>query len=182
VPEPPAPEADPADQAGTTGGGTTTLTRTTPLEVSTPVAGRVVALADVPDRIFSSGVLGRGVGVVPSVGQVFAPVDGTVASAMPHAYGIVTDSGAELLIHVGIDTVQLDGAHFTQRVGPGEPVRRGDLLTEVDLDAVRAAGFDPVTVLIVTAAARYDLVAVTTEPEVGLGQTLLTLTASADGS
>lgn len=129
----------------------------------TPVAGQVVSLAAVPDKVFSSGALGNGVAVLPSEGKVYAPVAGTVLSVMPHAYGIKTDAGMELLIHIGLDTVNLKGKHFTPRVEQGQRVNEGDLLAEFDLDALVLDGYNPMTVMIITNTSRYGTVVAVAE-------------------
>ena len=120
--------------------------------LTAPVAGTATPLEKVADPVFSSGALGNGVGIVPSDGHVLAPVAGTVVTAMDsgHAYGIRTDDGVEVLVHVGLDTVNLKGEGFSPRVGAGQRVGRGDPLVDVDLAAVRQAGYDPTTVLVVT--------------------------------
>ncbi len=155
------PEAhhEPAGSAETpTGGGTALLTRS--VELVAPVGGRVVALADVPDKVFASGALGAGVGLVSTDTRVLAPIEGTVVTAMAsgHAYGIKSDNGVEVLVHIGIDTVQLDGAGFTPAVQRGQRVRPGDLLAEIDLDVITRAGYDPTTVVVVTNSARMSAV------------------------
>jgi PTS system beta-glucosides-specific IIC component len=159
---------------GTAGsGGTATLTGTRVLEVLAPVAGRAVPLAAVPDAVFSSGALGAGAAVLPSAGRVVAPVDAEVVSVLPHAYGLRTPEGVELLVHVGIDTVQMGGSGFTPAVAPGAQVRAGDLLTEVDLAAVRAAGHDTCTVVVVTGGADPTAVLPAAEGRVDAGDALL---------
>jgi PTS system beta-glucosides-specific IIC component len=160
---------------GTTAGsgGTATLTGTRVLEVLAPVAGTAVPLAAVPDAVFSSGALGAGAAVVPSAGRVVAPVDAEVVSVLPHAYGLRTPEGVELLVHVGIDTVQMGGSGFTPAVAPGAQVRAGDLLTEVDLAAVRAAGHDTSTVVVVTGGADPTAVRPAAEGRVAAGDALL---------
>jgi PTS system beta-glucosides-specific IIC component len=155
------------------GGGTATLTGTRVLEVLAPVAGTAVPLAAVPDAVFSSGALGAGAAVVPSAGRVVAPVDAEVVSVLPHAYGLRTPEGVELLVHVGIDTVQMGGSGFTPAVAPGAQVRAGDLLTEVDLAAVRAAGHDTSTVVVVTGGADPTAVLPAAEGRVDAGDALL---------
>ena len=129
-------------------------------EVTAPVSGELVSLAAVNDRVFASGALGSGLGIVPSSGQVYAPFGGTVVSAFPtgHAFGIKSDDGIEALIHIGIDTVQLDGKGFTAAVQQGQVVQAGDLLATVDLDAVKAAGYDPTTILVITNTAQFAAV------------------------
>ncbi|MFD7027381.1 beta-glucoside-specific PTS transporter subunit IIABC [Streptomyces sp. NPDC059917] len=144
-------------------------------EVAAPVRGRVVPLADVADPAFAAGALGDGAAVVPSSGTVHCPIDGTVLSVLPHAYGIRSPEGVEVLVHIGIDTVRLDGRHFTTTVRRGDRVRLGDPLCEVDLAAVEAAGYDTTTMVIVLDPAAAGAVRTTEEREVALDATLLSL-------
>ncbi len=125
--------------------------------VTAPIAGRAIALAEVEDPTFSSGLLGPGLAVDPAEGPVVSPVDGEVLVAFPtaHAYGIRSASGIELLIHVGMDTVQLDGKHFTARVRAGDTIRRGQPLVDVDWAAVKAAGYQTVTPVVVSNATAF---------------------------
>lgn len=118
--------------------------------VALPVSGQVLALAEVPDKVFSSGAMGPGVAIVPTEGKAYAPISGTLVTVMPHAFGIRADNGLEVLVHIGLDTVELGGAHFTPQVQAGQRVSAGDLIDEFDIAGIRAAGFDPTTVLIVT--------------------------------
>ncbi len=122
--------------------------------VTSPVHGRAIALADVEDATFASGMLGPGVALIPDHGPVVSPVDGTVIVAFPtgHAYALRSASGVELLIHIGMDTVKLGGEHFTPRVKKGQQVRRGDVLADVDWAAVAAAGYDLTTPVVVSNA------------------------------
>lgn len=159
--------------AASGGAGTATLTGTRVLEVLAPVAGAAVPLTAVPDAVFSSGALGAGAAVVPSDGRVVAPVDAEVLSVLPHAYGLRTADGVELLVHIGIDTVQMAGAGFTPAVAAGSSVRAGDLLAEVDLAAVRAAGHDTSTVVVVTGGVEADAVRPAAEGRVSSGDALL---------
>lgn len=103
-------------------------------DILAPMSGSVIALEQVPDSTFASGLLGKGVAIIPAVGQVIAPFPGEVASLFQtkHAIGLQSDSGIELLIHVGIDTVKLDGVPFTAHVKEGDRVQAGDLLIELD--------------------------------------------------
>jgi len=134
--------------------------------ITSPVAGTVVPLAAVPDKVFASGALGKGLAVLPSEGTIYAPVSGTLVTVLPHAYGIKADSGAEVLIHVGIDTVNLNGKHFAPKVVQGEHVATGQVLVEVDLAAVKAAGYNPMTVVVVTNSPDYSAVVPVAEGEV----------------
>ncbi|MEU0104919.1 beta-glucoside-specific PTS transporter subunit IIABC [Streptomyces sp. NPDC006129] len=118
--------------------------------LAAPVAGKAVPLAEVPDQVFASGAMGSGLAVIPSEGKVYAPLSGTLVSVMPHAFGIRSDSGVEVLVHIGLNTVELQGRGFTPAVAQGQRVNAGDLLTDVDLKVITDAGYDPITVLIVT--------------------------------
>ena len=130
------------------------------VEVSAPVSGAVVPLAEVKDKVFASGALGKGIGIVPSSGKVYAPFAGTVVTAFPtaHAFGIKSADGVEVLIHIGIDTVQLEGKGFVAAVTQGQVVEAGDLLANVDLDVVKAAGYDPTTIVVITNTAQFAAV------------------------
>lgn len=135
--------------AAAAGGGVATLVRTD--IVTAPVAGTLVRLEDVADKVFASKALGEGVGIVPTAGRVVAPVSGTLVTVPEsgHAFGIRTDDGVEVLVHVGIDTVRLDGKGFSVAVAKDEHVMAGDVLANVDLDTIRGAGYDPTTVVVV---------------------------------
>ena len=112
----------------------------------------MIPLADVDDAAFSSEVLGKGYAVKPSVGMVKAPFSGTVETLMDsyHALGLISDDGMVLLIHVGLDTVQLNGKHFTPKVKVGDRVNIGDVLLEFDKEAIEAEGYQTVTPVILT--------------------------------
>ena len=130
------------------------------VNVLAPVAGRAVALADVQDKVFASGAMGKGLGIVPADGHIYSPISGTIKAAMKtgHAYGIKSDDGVEVLVHIGIDTVQLQGRGFESAVTRGQQVRAGDLLAVVDLDVVAEAGYDITTLVMVTNTAQLDSV------------------------
>jgi len=106
----------------------------------------------VNDKVFSSRVLGDGVGIIPTSGRITSPVSGVLLTVPKsgHAFGIKTDSGVEVLVHIGIDTVRLKGENFTVAVEKGAHVKAGDLLAEVNLDGIRAAGYDTTTMVTVT--------------------------------
>ena len=127
----------------------------------TPIVGDVVALADVNDPVFSSGAMGQGIAVKPSQGVVYAPADAEVSIAFPtgHAFGLKTTDGAEVLIHVGIDTVSMDGDGFDAKVAQGDKVKAGDVLGTFDSNKIAAAGLDDTTMVIVTNTADYASVA-----------------------
>ncbi|MGY3334056.1 PTS system beta-glucosides-specific IIC component [Streptomyces filamentosus] len=145
--------------------------------LAAPVAGRVVDLDEVGDPVFASRALGEGVGIEPADGHVVAPVDGELAvvAETGHAFGIRTADGVEVLIHVGIDTVQMNGEGFDVRVRAGERVRAGDLLVEVDLDAVRAAEHPAVTLMTVTNTAELASVEPHTGQSVAAGAPVVTV-------
>lgn len=141
--------------------GTATATEVAgTVEVLAPVDGNAVALTEVPDKVFASEAMGQGVGIVPVDGHVYAPISGIVKAAMKsgHAYGIKSADGVEALVHIGIDTVQLDGHGFTPAVTRGDHVNAGDLLAVVDLNVVSAAGYDPTTLVVITNTAQLTAV------------------------
>lgn len=125
--------------------------------IQTPIVGDVVALSNVNDPVFSSGAMGQGIAVKPSQGVVYAPADAevSIAFATGHAYGLKTANGAEILIHVGIDTVTMNGEGFEQKVAQGDKVKAGDLLGTFDSNKIAAAGLDDTTMVIVTNTADY---------------------------
>ncbi|MDN5571734.1 MAG: beta-glucoside-specific PTS transporter subunit IIABC [Propionibacteriaceae bacterium] len=161
------------------GAVTDVLTKT---EVTSPVTGRIVELADLSDPVFASGAMGPGVGVVPIDGEILSPVTGTVIVAMKtgHAFGIRTDDGVELLVHVGVDTVKLNGKGFSNPVVKGARVAAGQTLVTADLDTIAAAGYDPTVILIVTNFKKVGPVqTLTTDADVIAGEPVLTVAPAA---
>ncbi|MFB1097384.1 beta-glucoside-specific PTS transporter subunit IIABC [Terribacillus sp. JSM ZJ617] len=126
---------------------------------TSPVAGKMIPLSQVQDEVFSSKAMGDGIAVVPSKGELYAPVDGEISMIFEtsHALGMKTETGAEILFHVGLNTVQLGGEHFTPQVKVGDQVKEGDVLLTFDLEKIKAAGFDPVTLAIITNTDKYDV-------------------------
>lgn len=116
-----------------------------------PVTGKAVPLSEVNDPTFAEEMLGKGVAVIPADGKICAPADGEIGMVFDtlHAVSMTTDFGAEVLIHVGLDTVKMNGEGFTGHVKAGDHVKKGDLLLEVDLDKVKAAGYDTITPMLV---------------------------------
>ena len=116
-----------------------------------PVKGKVVDLKEVNDPTFSTGMLGQGVAIIPSEGKIYAPADGEIAMVFDtlHAVSMTADNGVEILVHVGLDTVELKGEGFEGHVKAGDKVKKGDLLLTVDLDAVKEAGYDTITPMLV---------------------------------
>ncbi|MCY7267719.1 PTS beta-glucoside transporter subunit IIABC [Klebsiella variicola] len=144
-------------------------------DILAPMSGSVIALDQVPDSTFASGLLGRGVAIIPAVGKVIAPFPGEVASLFQtkHAIGLQSDSGIELLIHVGIDTVKLDGVPFTAHVKEGDRVQAGDLLIEFDRQAILDAGYDLATPIIISNSDDYREIDTVASSAVEAGQPLL---------
>ncbi|HGJ1852156.1 TPA: sucrose-specific PTS transporter subunit IIBC [Streptococcus pneumoniae] len=141
----------------------------------TPIVGDVVALADVNDPVFSSGAMGQGIAVKPSQGVVYAPADAEVSIAFPtgHAFGLKTRNGAEVLIHVGIDTVSMNGDGFEAKVAQGNKVKAGDVLGTFDSNKIAAAGLDDTTMVIVTNTADYASVAPVATGSVAKGDAVI---------
>ncbi|MDY3298215.1 glucose PTS transporter subunit IIA [Selenomonas sp.] len=127
------------------------------IRLDSPVEGELVALSAVNDPVFGSGAMGRGAAVRNPKGQVFAPFDGeiTVFFETKHAIGMKSEDGVEVLIHVGMDTVKLNGEHFTAKAAQGDKVKKGQLLLEFDPEAIQAAGYETTTPFVVTNAADY---------------------------
>ena len=145
----------------------------------TPIVGDVVALADVNDPVFSSGAMGQGIAVKPSQGVVYAPADAEVSIAFPtgHAFGLKTTDGAEVLIHVGIDTVSMNGDGFEAKVAQGDKVKAGDVLGTFDSNKIAAAGLDDTTMVIVTNTADYASVAPVATGSVAKGDAVIEVKA-----
>lgn len=141
----------------------------------TPIVGDVVALADVNDPVFSSGAMGQGIAVKPSQGVVYAPADAEVSIAFPtgHAFGLKTRNGAEVLIHVGIDTVSMNGDGFEAKVAQGNKVKAGDVLGTFDSNKIAAAGLDDTTMVIVTNTGDYASVAPVATGSVAKGDAVI---------
>ena len=116
-----------------------------------PMAGKAVPITEVPDPTFAEGMLGNGIAIEPAEGKVYAPCDATVDMMFDtgHAVSLVADCGAEVLIHVGLETVSLEGKPFTVHVANGDKVKKGQLLLEADLEAIKAAGLPTITPMLI---------------------------------
>lgn len=147
----------------------------TTLTVFSPLSGETMPLEKIEDAAFSQGLLGLGIGIIPAKGEVVAPFDGTILSLFPtnHAIGIVSDDGIEVLIHIGLDTVQLDGHYFNSLIQQGEHVTKGQKLVTFEIDKITQAGFSVVTPVIVTNTSDYLDILPTDSSQVNAGQTLL---------
>lgn len=135
--------------------------------ITTPITGVVKKLSEVNDPTFAQGLMGQGVAIEPTVGRVVSPVDGMVATIFntKHAIALVSDSGAEVLIHVGMDTVELGGKHFKAHIETGQRVKKGELLVEFDIEAIKAAGYELTTPVIITNSQNYTTINVLEEHE-----------------
>lgn len=147
------------------------------LEVGSPVQGTVIPLSQVHDEVFSSGSMGGGVGILPTEGKIYAPFDGTVAMVFPtgHAVGLCSQNGTEMLIHIGIDTVQLDGKGFHSVVKQDAVIHKGDLLVEFDPALLKKEGYDPTVIVIATDMDRVQNLQITAQGAVHAQTTLMTL-------
>jgi PTS system beta-glucosides-specific IIC component len=145
--------------------------------VFAPATGKVVPLNEVKDEVFSSEAMGKGVAIEPSEGKIFAPVDGTIETFFPtgHAIGMTSDSGVEILIHVGMDTVDMNGDGFSPKKAQGDKVKKGDLLLEFDIAKIQAAGHPVTTPIIITNTDAFADVLPTDAAEVKPGDKLITL-------
>lgn len=163
--------ADAPAKAAEPAAGTTT-------DIASPAAGKVVPMADIDDPVFSAGTLGDGVGIVPENNDVYSPVSGTIVSAMKtgHAYGIKTEDGVEVLVHIGINTVKMKGEGFAPAVKKGDTVKQGELLATVDFAKVTEAGYDTTIVLAVTNTKALSAVTPAGLNQASAGDTVITTT------
>ena len=145
--------------------------------VASPLKGEVKDLSTVEDEAFATGVLGQGVAIMPSEGKLYAPFDGEITAFFPtgHAVGMLSEDGIEILMHVGMDTVKLDGEGFTAKVAQGDKVKKGDLLLEFDMSKIKAAGYSVITPVIVTNSDQFADVVPSASGEVRAGDDLITI-------
>lgn len=150
-------------------------TKAKKITLASPLKGTVIKLSDVKDEAFSSGALGKGIAIEPEEGVLYAPADGTISALFPtgHAIGLTTETGLELLMHVGMDTVQLDGKGFQAFVETGEMVKQGQKLLEFDRKRISEAGYSLVTPILVTNTEDFEMVEPVEEKEVQVGDLLL---------
>ncbi|STC68837.1 glucose PTS transporter subunit IIA [Corynebacterium pilosum] len=167
--------AEPAEPVAPAAPEQTTATTTATTTIAAPVAGEFVAMADLDDAAFSSGALGEAIGIKPAESTITAPVSGKVISVAKtkHAYGIKTDDGVEILVHIGIDTVKMKGEGFSPAVEKKQYVTAGDTLADVDFDAVAAAGFDTTVIMTVVNSKSLGSVKATGSGTVAAGDPVL---------
>lgn len=145
-------------------------------KVYSPIQGITIALKDINDSAFSAGKLGKGIGIIPSIGKVFSPISGIVTVyETKHAVGIEGINGTEVLIHVGIDTVKLEGRHFKSNITSGQNVKQGELLIEFDIDKIKAEGYDLTTPVIVSNTGEYTDVLGVAGKNINPGELLLSI-------
>ncbi|GLY60237.1 PTS beta-glucoside transporter subunit EIIBCA [Pectobacterium carotovorum subsp. carotovorum] len=181
---------DETDTAPTTKGPSTSETETAKKSQATeshaeqqaimsPLSGKLVALNDVNDDVFSQGLLGQGVAIIPDKGEVVAPVSGEIITFLEskHAVGIRTDNGLELLIHVGLDTVNLNGKHFIGHIKPGDRVSAGDRLISFDLHEITRLGYDPITPVVIINSDDYASVVCTAPQPIASLDTIIKVNA-----
>jgi glucose-specific phosphotransferase system IIA component len=138
-----------------------------------PVAGRVEVTENIPDPVFAQEMMGKTVAIWPSAGVVYAPVSGMIASAMPHAIGLVSDDGVEVLIHVGIDTVSMNGDGFTLWTKQGERVSAGEALLTFDRNKVAKAGYKDIVMTIITNSDDFSTIEKVATDEVAAGAAII---------
>ena len=175
-----------ANQADTIAKAAPSLASTSDLNVSTelvsPLAGELLPLSEVKDEVFSSGAMGEGVAVEPSEGVLHAPADGKVVMTFPtgHAIGMKTSDGAEILMHIGMDTVNLQGHGFETLVAKGDEFKAGDELVKFDIDAIHAKGYVVTTPIVVTNSKDYEKITVVSQGKVKVGQEILDLEGASE--
>lgn len=145
--------------------------------IGAPIQGKTIAISEVNDPTFGQEILGKGVAILPSVGKVVAPIEGTVEMVFDtkHAISMSSDSGIQMIIHVGLDTVTLKGEPFTTYVEAGQKVKAGDIMLEFDIEAIKAAGLDTITPIVICNSGDYQDITAHVGKDVNLGDDVLTL-------
>ena len=143
-------------------------------EIAAPVSGRAMPLSEVADEIFAAGIVGEGAAIEPDSGTVYSPADGTVTHfATEHAIGIFSDTGAEVLVHIGLDTVNLGGNYYKFLSSDGAYVRKGDLIASFELDNIKAAGYETVTPVVICNSGGFSEITADVREDVAAGDTLI---------
>lgn len=147
------------------------------IRIGAPTEGKLVSIKEVSDPTFSEEVLGKGVAIIPADGKFYAPVDGTISTIFPtgHAAAITSSEGVEVLIHIGLDTVKLEGKHFTIHAEEGQEIKKGELLLEADLDQIKTEGYDIITPVIICNSDEYSEIQMMEPGDVAQGDDILTL-------
>ena len=168
---------DGTGSTGNTGSIGNTETSSADMVIASPIDGQVIPVSQANDDAFASEVMGKTVAIRPENGRVYAPADGVIAALFEtkHAIGMTADNGAELLIHIGIDTVELKGQHFTARVASGQRVKKGELLLEFDKEAIEKAGYDTVTPVILSNSMLFEGLKRTAPGNVKAGEMIMDL-------
>lgn len=145
-----------------------------------PTAGKLVSIREVSDPTFSEEILGKGAAIIPSDGKFLSPAGGTVTTVFPtgHAVAITTEDGVEVLIHIGLDTVKLEGKNFTIHAKEGQKVQTGDLLLEADLEAIKADGYDIITPIVICNTDAFSEILPQDSMDVVSGDLIMTLKKS----
>ena len=140
-----------------------------------PLKGILMKLEDIKDETFSNGNIGKGIAIDPVEGRVYAPFDGVIETIFPtkHVICLISDSGVELLIHIGINTVKLNGEHYTSYIKEGQKIKRGDLLLEFNINGIKGIGYSMITPIIVTNLNDYSSISITSKFSVNIGDELL---------
>lgn len=149
------------------------------LTVDAPIKGRAIPLSEVRDEVFSKCVVGKGAAIIPAEGKVYAPVDGTVEAVFDtkHAIGLKSAEGMEILIHVGMDTVELEGKYYTAHVAQGDAIQKGQLLLEFDMEQIQKAGYDVTTPVVISNTDAYMEILAAENKDVDTGDRLITVLA-----
>lgn len=149
----------------------------TGISIGAPLAGKCVSIKEVPDPTFADEILGKGVAVIPTDGKVYAPADGVITTLFPtgHAVAITTDNGVEILIHIGLETVSLEGKSFTVHTQMDAKVKKGDLLLEADLKAIEEAGLKTITPMVICNTDEFSQIEGMTDKDVVPGDEVLKL-------
>ncbi|GFI16575.1 PTS system glucose-specific EIIA component [Lachnospiraceae bacterium] len=144
--------------------------------ISAPVKGECIPISEVADPTFAEEILGKGIAIKPADGKITAPADGVITTVFPtgHAIGLTTPDGVEILVHVGLDTVQLKGQFFHTVAEPDQNVKAGDLILEADIDEIRKAGYDTVTPMIICNTPDFSSITCKTEGMVEAGEEVIT--------
>jgi len=145
--------------------------------LGSPVKGEIIKLENLTDAVFSSGALGKGVGILPSEGKIFSPVDGKIATVTgtKHAIAVESEYGVEILIHIGMDTVQLEGKYFDVHVSEGDKVTKGQLLVTFDIDGIKSEGYSTETPVVITNTDNFNELTVVDKTSIDVKEDLITI-------